>query len=76
LKLDAVVAVLVLLVRLRVLVLGLVVLLRLLEACLLVDVDFFAVLLGLLGTTEVLFLVDANLFLDVSVAVVGRVNGG
>jgi hypothetical protein len=73
LKLDAVVAVLVLLVRLRVLVLGLVVLLRLLEACLLVDVDFFA---GLLGTTEVLFLVDANLFLDVSVAVVGRVNGG
>jgi hypothetical protein len=76
LKLDAVVAVLVLLVRLRVLVLGLVVLLRLLEACLLVDVDFFAVLLGLLGTTEVLFLVDANLFLYVSVAVVGRVNGG
>jgi hypothetical protein len=58
LKLDAVVAVLVLLVRLRVLVLGLVVLLR------------------LLGTTEVLFLVDADLFLDVGVAVVGRVNGG
>jgi hypothetical protein len=78
LKLDAVVAVLVLLVRLRVLVLGLEVLLRLLEARLLVDVYFFAVLvlLGLLGTTEVLFLVDANLFLDVSVAVVGRVNGG
>jgi hypothetical protein len=75
LKLDAVVAVLVLLVRLRVLVLGLEVLLRLLEARLLVDVDFFAVLL-LLGTTEALFLMDADLFLDVGVAVVGRVNGG
>lgn len=48
---------------------------RLLEASLLVDVDFLVVL----GTTEALLLSDADLFLDVSVAVVlrrGTVDGG
>lgn len=45
-------------------------------ARLLVDVDFLAVLLGLLGTAETLFLVDTDLLLDVSVAVVGSVDGG
>ena len=41
-------------------------------AGLLVDVDFLAVL----GTAEALFFVDADLFLDVSVAAVGSVDGG
>ena len=47
-------------------------LLRLPVAGLLVDVDFLAVL----GTTGVLLLVDVDLLLDVSVAVVGLVDGG
>jgi hypothetical protein len=55
------------------LLLMLLLLLGLLVASLLVDMNFFAVLLG---TTEALFLMDADLFLDVGVAVVGRVNGG
>lgn len=41
-------------------------------ASLLVDVDFLAVL----GTAETLFLVDANLFFDVGVGVVGSLDGG
>jgi hypothetical protein len=58
------------------LLLMLLLLLGLLVASLLVDMNFFAVLLGLLGTTEALFLMDADLFLDVGVAVVWGVNGG
>lgn len=57
-----------LLVLLRLTLLGLPV------AGLLVDVDFLAVL-GL-GTAEMLFLGDADLLLDVGVAVVGSVDGG
>jgi hypothetical protein len=46
---------------------------RLLVASLLVDADFLA----MLGTTEVLlFFGDADLLLDVSVAVVGSVDSG
>jgi hypothetical protein len=55
------------------LLLMLLLLLGLLVASLLVDMNFFAVLLG---TTEALFLMDADLFLDVGVAVVWGVNGG
>ena len=59
-----------------VLTLLLVLLLGLLVASLLVDVNFLAVL----GTTETFFLVDADLLLDVGVAVVGSgsvsVDGG
>lgn len=48
------------------------VLLGLSVARLLVDMDFLAVL----GTTEALFLVDADLFFDVRVTVAGGVDGG
>jgi hypothetical protein len=51
-------------------------LLRLSVAGLLVDVDFLAVLRRLLGTAKTLFLVDADLLLDVGVAVGGSVDGG
>jgi hypothetical protein len=44
---------------------------RLLVAGLLVDADFLA----MLGTTEALFFGDADLLLDVGVAVVGSVDG-
>jgi hypothetical protein len=69
LKFDA----LVLLLRLLMLLLRL---LGLSVAGLFVDMNFLAMLLGLLGTTETLFFVDADLLLDVSVAVVGSVDGG
>lgn len=45
-------------------------------ASLLVDVNLFTVLRRGLGTTEALFFVDAYLFFDVRVLVLGAVDGG
>jgi hypothetical protein len=49
---------------------------RLLNSTLLVDMDFLAVLLRLLGTTDAVFFVDTDLFLDFLVAPVGRKGSG